>query len=326
MKDEKAIGGFFEYELISHISRGQDALLFNSGRSALAYLLRSYEIDFIQIPYYTCDVVLEPLRSLGIEYDFYSLTQELLPDIGSGEIDIDRPILINNYYGILDESLKTLPLKKAVIDNSQAMYSELNGGYGSFNSYRKFMGVPDGGEAKLGGPVKAILDYSEYPRYRCARNLDYLFGRLESGPEEYYDDFKGADKILEFSEIKRVSEVTLRSLDSVDQDRIVHQRIENFRLLEEGLERINQVPLASISNRQVPMAYPLLIEKGSSLRQKLIQERIFVPKFWPNQEILPKKGSYEEHLTENLLPLPIDQRYSELEMSRILKTIEALGY
>jgi len=328
MSNADPIGGYFEYELISNRKDSQERLLFNSGRSSLAFLLKLFEIDFIQIPYYTCEVILEPLELMNIEYSFYSLTPDLLPDLSTGEIESGQPILITNYFGVLDERLKSFPLEKAIIDNSQALYSNLIGGKGGFNSFRKFIGVPDGSEVSIAWDTlskEKKTDYSMYKKFRASNSLGHLFGRIESGPEAFYEDFKKADLTLKFNEVNRISELSYRTLQLIDHKFIKNTRVDNFNILNSVLKDINELEINMNAKSCVPMCYPFLIENGKELKKDLIGNNVFIPTYWPNSKIRVKKGSYEEYLIDNLLPLPIDQRYGAKEMSRILILIQEFG-
>ena len=69
----KPIGGYFEWEFPINNSSfpHSDGVLLNSGRHALEYILKSLgEINRLWIPYYTCDVVLQPIERLGVAYSF----------------------------------------------------------------------------------------------------------------------------------------------------------------------------------------------------------------------------------------------------------------
>ena len=68
------------------------------------------------------------------------------------------------------------------------------------------------------------------------------------------------------------------------------------------------------------MVYPFLIE-DSSLRQRLIDNKVFVATYWPNVKQVTTPGTIEYELTSNLIPLPIDQRYSSREMEMVLSII-----
>ena len=81
--------------------------------------------------------------------------------------------------------------------------------------------------------------------------------------------------------------------------------IKRFQWMEEGL--LNG-----------PMAYPFFsIDK--ELREKLKANQIYVPKYWPNVSNWVKEDSVENRLSENLLLLPVDQRYGKKEMKKIIK-------
>jgi hypothetical protein len=224
---EKAIGGFFEFELLNEKVEANDRLLFDCGRSAFAFLLKQHNIKSIQLPRYTCDVMLEPIKDLGIGYSFYSITPKLLPDFSSREIDPKIPMVINNYFGILENDLSqyhTNPL--VIIDNSQALYSNTSGGLGSFNSFRKFMGLPDGAEATTNKQSKTM--YGGWPRFKASHSISHLFGRIEDGPEAYYSAFQQADERFTFTEIKAISEISGRAYFKIDHKYIADTRKNNF--------------------------------------------------------------------------------------------------
>lgn len=81
----KEIGGYLELELgkVNPDYRFAHTPLLNSGRHALEFMLMQYESipSKIYLPYYTCEVVLEPIKRLGIPYDFYHI---------NGNLEIDR--------------------------------------------------------------------------------------------------------------------------------------------------------------------------------------------------------------------------------------------
>ena len=71
---------------------------------------------------------------------------------------------------------------------------------------------------------------------------------------------------------------------------------------------------------ECPMVYPYLTE-DSSLRQKLIENKIFVATYWPNVMKWEHKGFWETNLAECLIPIPCDQRYGKDNMNIIVKLI-----
>ena len=66
------------------------------------------------------------------------------------------------------------------------------------------------------------------------------------------------------------------------------------------------------------MVYPFLIKgKGRTLKQQLIANKIYVATYWSGQ----KEMGLGRALEEDLVPLPIDQRYGFEDMQRILKVL-----
>ena len=109
----KPIGGYFELELPEASKDFPHALCpaLNSGRHALEYILRQLgnKVKVIHVPYYTCDVVLEPLRRLNIAHQFYNIDENLeiknMPALPEGHYiianNLDHEILFNFYYELL---------------------------------------------------------------------------------------------------------------------------------------------------------------------------------------------------------------------------------
>ena len=59
------------------------------------------------------------------------------------------------------------------------------------------------------------------------------------------------------------------------------------------------------------------------LREFLIDNKIFVAKYWPNVEkYIEGNNNWEYYFVNNLLPLPIDQRYNLTDMKRIVDLIK----
>tara|TARA_R110002167_G_scaffold275252_5_gene481296 strand:- start:1392 stop:2378 length:987 start_codon:yes stop_codon:yes gene_type:complete len=320
LKKPPVIGGYFEFELLNKSNVGKTNNWFNSGRSAFAFLLGFHKVKLIQIPKYTCDVILEPLNKMGIKYSFYSITKNLLPDYATGEIDLKVPILINNYFGILDrqlESYKSNPL--VIIDNSQALYSNATGGLGSFNSFRKFVGIPDGAAARINKSYDIYIE-DTWPTFKVTNQLSHLFGRIEEGPEAYYKAFENANDSFRFKQIECISEISKRTFVKLDHENNKNTRIKNFNYLHEKLGNINELSW-QINGEVVPLVYPLLISNGSQLRKNLISNKIFTPTYWPNSQIEIPSNCYEEYLVKNLVALPIDQRYGVKEMDVISKYV-----
>lgn len=314
----ESIGGYFELETPVLPKFREGTCMFNSGRSALAFLLEEQNINKVYLPYYTCDVVLEPIKALKIDFEFYTINAQLLPEIEFKKISSNSAIVVNNYFGLLDTQIKGLTfIKNVIVDNSQAFYSNISGGIGSFNSFRKFFGLADGAEAFVNKRETEKKSINDYPRFTSHDKMAHLLGRIESGAEMFYHNFKKNDDSLKFTEIKRVSKISEKLYTSIDHKSISKTRIQNFNTLHKRLQHVNKLDI-KIESNTIPLIYPLWVNNGSQLRSHLIENQIYIACYWPNKEIVLENSSLEMELTKNLVALPIDQRYGIDEMEHIL--------
>lgn len=316
--DRKAIGGYYELELPVKVDglEKNGFILVNSGRNALQIILQSIQANKLYLPYYTCNVLLEPLIKLGIEYDFYHIDESLLPIL---EIVNDDWILLTNYYGILDDNIKKLikNRNKIIVDNSQAYYSDI-GDY-SFKSPRKFFGVPDGGIA-LGDFNTHNLNLKEDT---SSGNSIHLLKRLDISPESGYSDFINSELAISKKPMRKMSRLTRALLNGIDYALVKEKREVNFKYLHENIGSYNELTYIIPQILNGPMVYPFLIQNGRELRRHLIRNRIFVAQYWPNvlEWLGDKNGTWEERLVNDLVPLTIDQRYGIEEMEIVLGCI-----
>ena len=318
----KEIGGYFELEL----RRGNDfphshARCVNSGRNALEFILRSMESlpRMVWIPYYTCDVILQPLKRLGIPYQYYSIDNNLkvkgIPNLGK-----DDYIVVNNYFGLLDSYIDKLVLKKTlvhhiIVDDTQAWYDRERLGIRQFYSPRKFFGVPDGGVAWT--PISKEIELSPYCSYD---GCSHLLKRLDTGAQSGYEDFVTNDKRLDDQPLLSMSNLTKAILSGIDYDDVRLHRRSNFEMLHSKLASTNRLSIPDLSDFSCPMIYPYWIDYPN-LRHELIEAGIFVASYWPNILKGRKTETLEYNLATNLIPLPIDQRYQEQDMERIIDII-----
>lgn len=322
---DRDIGGFFGLEMPEYDNCPQGCggmgILLNSGRSAFEYILRSREdIDCIWVPYYTCPTVLEPLVRLGIPYAFYTVDEHLEPaeSFLSGLAEDDW-LLYTNYFGIKEKTVDSLCSFRPdhlILDQSLALYSPLRTGVPAFYSPRKFSGLPDGGIAVLDAPM--VLRPT---RDESATWASFLFVSAELGAEAASALCEASEERLHNTGMLAMSLLTEKLMRGIDYDHARQRRLANFRFLHERLGGLNRLKIDE-SSVSVPSCYPLW-SSMTDLRNELIDRRILIPTLWP--EILDSAPStgLEHRLALNLLPLPIDQRYTEEDMQRIIDAVLA---
>lgn len=74
-----AIGGYFELELRRGDHYHKDAIRLNTARNCFEYILLARKYRKVYIPYYTCEVMLQPLKRQQVDYEFYSIDWNLEP-------------------------------------------------------------------------------------------------------------------------------------------------------------------------------------------------------------------------------------------------------
>jgi hypothetical protein len=228
--------------------------------------------------------------------------------------------LYTNYFGVMNGTVREVKKKfgNVIIDNSQAFFARPLRNVPTFYSPRKFFGLPDGGFAYSKGALQVNgRKETSIDRFR------HLLQRIEQDPESAYNLFKSNEARLNNLPIRRMSTLTHRLMRNIDFKRASRQREENFRFLHNHLKNLNE--FSGILERgkiNGPMVYPFLRKGNTKLRRKLIKNRIYVATYWPNVYDLVKRNSWEHYLADNLIPIPVDQRYSIPDMGTILHEID----
>lgn len=318
----KAIGGYFEIA-DKDLEGGRmpvDGIALNTCRNALEYIiLQLADAKRVFVPYYTCEAVIEPLKRLSVEYVFYHINEQL--EIADEILLKDGDYLIaNNYFGIKDAYIAQLAERygeRLIVDNAQALFAPVIPGIKAAYSTRKYVGVADGGFA-VG--VSADLAFS-YEIDNSDGRDSHLYIRKKKGAEAGFKDYQANESRLDNQTIKRMSPQTESILSQIDYDTLIERRRQNYQYLCKELGEKNLLRLPSMDSFVCPMVYPFMSD-DESLRTRLIQNKVFVARYWPNVLEWCYEGSLEFKLANGILPLPIDHRYNEIEMNIIIQILK----
>jgi hypothetical protein len=313
------IGGYFALELPDERRLPYlESARFQSARAAFLALVRAGKPKRIWMPRYICNAMLTPLANAEAECVWYDVNDQLEVD-GNTTIGVDDWLLYVNYFGICNKKaegvLQRFPPDQVVLDYSQSFFAPpLNEALATIYSPRKFFGVPDGGLLISRVPVSlpAMQDTGSFGR------MSHLMRRLGECPEAGYAEFQHSEDSLSECEPKRMSRLTERILSSIDFDNASKKRRENFLFLHKQLGEDNQLSLDT-SSITGPLCYPFLTH-DADLRRRLINNRVFVATYWT--DAISRVGDdWAEKMVRNLLPLPIDQRYGQKDMERLVSVI-----
>jgi hypothetical protein len=290
----------------------------NAARYAIVESIKDSGCDIIWIPVYMCQTVFDAIKNAGIKFKVYHIDREGFPLLDS--IKDKEMILATNYCGIKsDDYYESIQHKyrKVIFDNTQAFYAKPMMGDYIYNIYspRKFFGVPDGAYL-ISNHVMKISECVQDVSYVTAM---YLFKAIEEGTNATYVDYMENEKRISQNGTSKMSKLTRHLLSNVDYSKIETVRKENYRYLDSVFSKINYW---GGQTESTPMVYPLLLQQDTDrIRENLVKNGIYVSQWW--KWVLEEKNAneYEKELSRNLLPIPIDQRYTIDDMKRMARLI-----
>ena len=116
-----------------------------------------------------------------------------------------------------------------------------------------------------------------------------------------------------------MEKLTENLLHGINYEAVRKKRTDNFAYLDEKLLKLNKL------NLDVPdgaFMYPLYMENGSEIRKKLQRKKIFIPTLWPAVFNRCLEDELEFDMANNILPIPVDQRYGIEYMQYIIDAIK----
>ncbi len=271
------IGGYRELDLRTGLEyyAGENLVRLNAGRCGIYHAARCLGCRKVLLPYYQCGTVRAFLSKRGLETGFYHIGEDMLPltENKNG----DTAIVLVNYFGLVREEQLAAFVENSrnvIIDNTQGFYQPNIPGAYSVYSPRKFFGVADGCYV-IGPGAERYLD--EYAQDVSAVSSAFLLSRIETGGNANYPQYQENEKRLNESNILTMSKLTRSLLDNIDYATVKKKRQENYDYAASIFKERNLLPAGLLEREetQVPMVYPLLIER-EELRYTLKSRHIFV--------------------------------------------------
>lgn len=326
---------------------GSDYVWLSTGRSAIKMAIKTIEErkpnlkKSAILPSFTCDTVFQPLIESGYEVNYYPIGKDLrttsndiLETAFAHEASL---VLFHRYFGFdtldnqdddLCEELRASGIF-TIEDCTQNLYSRIHRSTADFfvGSIRKWTGTPDGGftccrngyfSDKPTHPDKELEKAkikASYAKY------NYLFNHF-GDKSDMLALYRCAEDVLDHQEeIYSISESSIMVQANLDRSELINKRRRNFSVLQEGM--CNSVtPLFNGSLvEETPLYFPVYVDDRLSLQRHLAQNAIYAPVVWPKDESQAKQCEGAENAYEHLLCIPIDQRYDEEDMNRIIDVI-----
>ncbi|MDB5021631.1 MAG: hypothetical protein JWQ28_2758 [Pedobacter sp.] len=314
----KTLGGYMGLQLFDGNPYYPNLIALNTARNSLEYILKIRGYNTIYLPFFTCEVLLEPIKKLGLACNFYKIDDQFNPLVNYVPAE-KTCFLYTNYFGVKTNKVKQLAqsTQNLIIDNAQAFYAEPISGIDTFYSCRKFFGVPDGAYLYTSSKKRLQIDVDS-----STDRFSHLIKAVDQNTEAGYEEFVRNDASLNDNEILEMSPITEKLLAGIDYEQCAEIRKRNFAYLHAQLSEFNEMKF-DYTLEDVPMVYPFLINR-TDLKEQLIRQRIFVATYWPNVFDWTPPGSTEYYLSEHIIPLPIDHRYQLEDMQYIINIIKSL--
>lgn len=327
--------------------KGVDYVWLSTGRSSIEFAIRAIEerkLDLKKVavlPSFTCDTVFEPFLKRGYDVHYYPVGRDLTTTsdaILETALKYDASIvLFHRYFGFdtlegqVDRMCGVLRGlgKYTIEDCTQCLYSDIPRADSDYTvgSIRKWTGTPDGGfivshHSWLNNkPSSYDVELEKAKVEASYAKYHYLFNH-QGDKGEMLAKYRKAEDILDCqAEIYAISEMSVMVQANLNKEELVLKRRENFDYLSNKLSsRIKPVFHLGI-NKEVPLYFPVLVDDRASLQKHLVTNAIYAPVVWPKDDKQPTQCEGAENAYNHLLCIPIDQRYGEDEMNRIVKVI-----
>lgn len=331
------IGGFFEFpefdcqneeDSVYHYLTDvpHNPVFLRDGRQAIKAVLSNSDIKnrVCYLPAYLCHSILQPFKELELTVNFYGMVPVVR----------DSVVFIIDYFGtesgITNKEIDMLLDKGNIVimDITHSIFSKTrfeiqHENYYLIASLRKVFPIPDGG-----------IVYHSNRKFRVEPTFPdgygLMLGAMESKVVEYdkifykgayqeYEDCKDSTQIPQ----QKIPEISLNILKNINVANIISRRTANLDYLYENITR-KWIFLYEKKDIKSPFFLPLIFKtqkQRDEVKKQLIKEEIYPPIHWKLPEEVPEKFAYERSLSNRVLSLPIDQRYSEKEMERIVAVL-----
>lgn len=296
------------------------------------------------LPSFTCESVLDPFLKRGYEVHPYRIDKSLDINPNNFVEDIKKynpsVVLIHPYFGFdTTNAIRDIiqPLRQDGIifieDMTQSMFSSFKPLKVNYyvGSIRKWMPIPDGAfttainrnteedEELVDAKLKALTEKGEW-----------IVNEMGS-KKQFRQDFVKAERILDSrTKAFSMSSVSREIYDRTDIAKLRQQRYDNYFHLQHFLGsdaslRKNLEPILVMENDKVcPFHYCVYVKEGrKELQQYLADKDIYATVIWA----CPKEFESEidetgRYIYEHILCFHVDQRYSEMDMERIIKELK----
>ncbi len=333
--------------LISDTPQGfvqDDWQLYRSGRDAMKAAARIIGRRRVLLPALCCESMILPFAANGYDVDFYRLNPDLTGDEAyvREKLTDGTVLLYMRYFGVrpfTDEFLLSLreSVRGITLIEDRTHDVIVPRGEGGFApdavlaSLRKWAALPEGGMLRTGmGSCAADADarFGDTRREVMEMKVRYLETWEPGLKKKFLNKLHGAERLLDESgEPCGMSAEYEALLRRVDFTALLARRRANVARLKERLAALDGTKLRFLSEHPEAstLYFPVYLENRGDIQRAMAQHGVYCPVIWPEPEAAHGACEVSRYVTEHMLALPCDQRYTPEDMDFIADTlIEAL--
>lgn len=320
-----------------------------SGRSATSHLLKNIKTNNVALlPNFTCHSVISPFTDQGYDIHFYRIAKDLTVDIKDllGKMKKYNPgiLYLQDYFGFdtiasLKEYHKEIKSYNSIIikDFTQSWLSDFDSDIADYKvgSLRKWLEIPDGG-LLLAEEDKSLplIDNNEnsdivtlFIKGSKLKNEYFKSGdiKIKAKYQPIYEEI--ANIFENDKEIYDISKLSKNIIATTQFEDIKLIRRSNYSVLLEGLRMSPTVTpvFITLEDSVTPLYFTVYVkEDRAKLQRMLAQHEIYCPVIWPTPLEVQTYFNNDESLSHfnNILSIPCDQRYDNMDMKRIVECID----
>lgn len=313
-----------------------DSFYLDSGRSAIKFIVRNRDYDFVLLPEYICESVIQCFDTQKIL--FYQIDDQfnILLDSLQLEVLTSKKVIfyLMHYFGKTQDSyilekIYYLSIKNKwfiIEDTTHSIFSEpLTIGDVAICSLRKWFPIEDGAviysKNKILKNKKFTKKVISFKSYAFILKTLYLRNQLDCN-ELYRKYFEDSEEALNYSnDIYIISDFSKFILKCIDITSIIQERKLNYLYLD---AKIANTGLKKIS--YTPYIYIISLNERDEVRLYLNKNKFYFAVHWPIPEV---KGlqitDHAKKLSNTLLSIPVDGRYTYADYDRLLECLANKG-
>ena len=351
MKDIGSIFPLFDKDLLTSPCTADEAvnrIHYSLCREALFDIAQHLDSSnkVVLLPAYTCDTVITPFKEQGWTCVYYPVDLQLRIETQSA-LDLYNQyhaslIVVHPYYGkdLTKAEIDLLDYLrgkgcKVAVDLTQCIFSTQRLSCVDYyvGSYRKWFAIPDGGYLESADQTEvfdALLEENT-DFVSLQRDAMYLRGLyFQTDNEEVKSISRRLNKMaVEMTDYNiiphKMSEISCALLAKEDKLENQKRRYSNYKYLLDQLEVVKGCRILCDNMDEVnsaPLYFMIYVNERIDLQRDLAERHIYAPVIWPvvYDEVLVNDTI--KYIYDHILAIPIDQRYDEHDMEKIVEAIK----